>query len=119
MIIKRLLSLAASMLCCVGTFTTYADTIAAGISDEIQGVNGTVFTIERPDASALTVVNASDFGLSADATDNTQAMRDAFDYCRNHADTKLVVEPGIYHFSPEEDIYLNRLHDIMIDAQGA
>ena len=53
MIIKRLLSLAASMLCCVGTFTTYADTSAAGISDEIQSVNGTVFTIERPDASAL------------------------------------------------------------------
>ncbi len=65
------------------------------------------------------IVNASEFGLSADAADNTQAMRDAFTYCRNHPGTKLVIDPGIYHFSPEEDIYLNRLHDVLIDAQGA
>ena len=111
------------MICCVCALKAFADTSAAAetntISDEIQGVYGTVFSIERPDASALTVVNASDFGLSAEAADNTQAMRDAFDYCRAHSGTKLVIEPGIYHFSPEEDIYLNRLHDVLIDAQSA
>ncbi len=121
--IKRLQSFAASMLCFAGAFTAYAETGTSAetnsLSDEIHGVNGTVFSIERPDASALSVVNASDFGLSADAADNTQAMRDAFTYCRNHSATKLVIEPGIYRFSPEEDIYLNRLHDTMIDAQGA
>ena len=121
--ISRGLSLAAALLCCTNTLTAYADTDASArtntISDEIHGVNGTVFSIERPDASALTVVSASDFGLSADAADNTQAMRDAFTYCRSHSGSKLVIEPGIYHFSPEEDIYLNRLHDVMIDAQGA
>lgn len=111
------------MLSFPGVLITYAGTSAAAetntSSDVIHGVNGTVFSIERPDAAALTVVNASDFGLSADAEDNTQAMRNAFDYCRNHSGTKLVIEPGIYHFSPEEDIYLNRLHDVMIDSQGA
>lgn len=111
------------MLCFAGTLTAYADTGAAtennSLSDEIHGVNGTVFSIERPDASALSVVNASEFGLSADAADNTQAMRDAFSYCRNHPGTKLIIEPEIYHFSPEEDIYLNRLHDVLIDAQDA
>ena len=121
--ISRLLSFAAAMLCCAGTLTAFADTFAAEgagkVTDEIHGINGTVFSIKRPDASALTVVNASAFGRSADAADNTQAMRDAFDYCRNHSGTRLVIEPGIYHFSPEEDIYLNRLNDIMLDAQGA
>lgn len=116
--ISRSLSLAAAMLCCAGTLTAFAEG-AGNVPDEIHGVNGTVFSIERPDASALTVVNATAFGLSADAADNTQAMRDAFDYCRNHSGTRLVIEPGIYHFSPEEDIYLNRLNDIMLDAQGA
>ena len=96
------------MLCCTGALTAYADTTKT-ILDEIHGINGTVFFIERPDASALTVVNASEFGLSEDAADNTQAMRNAFDYCRSHSGTKLVIEPGIYHFSPEDDIYLNRL----------
>ncbi len=119
----RLFSLITAVICCVCALKAFADTSAAAetntISDEIQGVYGTVFSIERPDASALTVVNASDFGLSAEAADNTQAMRDAFDYCRAHSGTKLVIEPGIYHFSPEEDIYLNRLHDVLIDAQGA
>lgn len=120
---RRFFSFAAALGYCICTFTAYTDTSAADeintISDEIYGVNGTVFSIERPNASALTVVNASDFGLSADAADNTQAMRDTFIYCRNHSGTKLVIAPGIYHFSPEEDIYLNRLHDVMIDAQGA
>ncbi|NLT10154.1 MAG: hypothetical protein GXY08_11730 [Ruminococcus sp.] len=46
-------------------------------------------------------------------------MRAAFDYCRSHSGMKLLIEPGIYHFSPEEDIYLNRLHDVLIDAKGA
>ena len=87
--------------------------------DEIHGINDSVFCIERPDESVLTVVYAVKFGLSANAADNTQAMRAAFDYCRNHPGTKLVIKPGIYHFCPEEDIYLNRLHDTLIDAQGA
>ena len=65
----RLFSLITAVICCVCALKAFADTSAAAetntISDEIQGVYGTVFSIERPDASALTVVNASDFGLSA------------------------------------------------------
>ena len=111
---------AAVLLCFSNTGISLAEGNAANAKpDEIHGVNGSVFYINRPDESALTVVNAADFGISANAADNTQAMRDAFDYCRNHSGTKLVIEPGIYHFSPEEDIYLNRLQDTMIDAQGA
>ncbi len=118
--IIKLLSFAAALICFASTGISTAEGAAVNAKpDEIHGVNGSVFYINRPYESVLTVVNASDFGLSADAADNTQAMRNAFDYCRYHPGTKLVIEPGIYHFSPEEDIYLNRLHDTLIDAQGA
>ncbi len=89
------------------------------ITDEIHGVNDSVFYIARPDEASLTVINASQFGLSADAEDNTQAMRNAFEYCRHHPNTKLVIDKGIYHFSPEEDIYLNTLKNTLIDANNS
>ena len=121
----RSLSLAAALICFTSAGMSYseicaAEEIAAGTKlDEIHGINDSVFCISRPDCAALNVVNASDFGLSPDAADNTQAMRDTFTYCRNHPGTKLVIEQGIYHFSPEEDIYLNKLNNTLIDAQGA
>ena len=120
---SRLLSFAAALLCFAYTFTSnsaFCRAVGASVKqDEIHGIDDTVFCITRPDEAGLTSKNASDFGLSADAADNTQAMRAAFDYCRSHSGIKLVIEPGIYHFSPEEDIYLNRLHDVLIDANGA
>ena len=120
---SRLLSFAAALLCFAYTFTSnsaFGRAVGTSVKqDEINGIDDTVFCITRPDEAGLTSKNASDFGLSADAADNTQAMRAAFDYCRSHSGTKLVIEPGIYHFSPEEDIYLNRLHDVLIDANGA
>lgn len=97
----------------------YAENTEYTIRDEIHGVNDSVFYIARPDETSLTVINASQFGLSADAEDNTQAMRNAFDYCRQHPNTKLVIDKGIYHFSPEEDIYLNRLKNTLVDANNA
>lgn len=87
--------------------------------DEIHGVNDSVFYIARPDESTLTTVNASQFGLSPDKEDNTQAMRDAFLYCRSHPNTKLIIDKGTYYFSAEEDMYLNTLKNVLIDAQGA
>lgn len=97
----------------------YAENTEYTIRDEIHGVNDSVFYIARPDETSLTVINASQFGLSADAEDNTQVMRNAFDYCRQHPNTKLVIDKGIYHFSPEEDIYLNRLKNTLVDANNA
>lgn len=89
------------------------------IMDEIHGINNSIFYIARPDESTLTTVNATKFGLSEDAVDNTQAMRDAFSYCRQHPNSKLVIDKGIYHFSPEEDIYLNRLQNVLVDANDS
>ena len=89
------------------------------VMDEIHGVNDSVFYIARPDESTLTTVNASQFGLSTDAEDNTQAMRDAFYYCRFHPNTKLIIDKGVYHFSPEEDIYLNQMDNVLVDANDA
>lgn len=100
-------------------FTNNPANAAEFLSDEIHGVNGSVFYIARPDESTLTTVNASQFGLSEDAEDNTQAMRDAFHYCRLHPNSKLVIDKGIYHFSPEEDIYLNQMKNVLVEANDA
>lgn len=89
------------------------------IMDEIHGINNSIFYIARPDESSLTVVNASQFGLSEDAVDNTQAMRDAFHYCRLNPNSKLVIDKGVYHFSPEEDIYLNQMKNVLVDANDS
>ncbi len=89
------------------------------VKDEIHGVNDSVFYIARPYESALTTVNASQFGLSENAEDNTQALREAFNYCRQHPNTKLVIEKGVYHFSPDEDIYLNKMKNTLIDANDS
>lgn len=107
------------MILLSATTDVFAENTEYTITDEIHGVNDSVFYIARPDEALLTAINASQFGLSADAEDNTQAMRDAFDYCRYHPNTKLVIDKGIYHFSPEEDIYLNRLQNTLIDANNA
>ena len=124
--INRLISFVAAL--CIGLMSliTISNSVIAAeenseytIRDEIHGVNDSVFYIARPDETSLTVINASQFGLSADAEDNTQAMRNAFDYCRQHPNTKLVIDKGIYHFSPEEDIYLNRLKNTLVDANNA
>ena len=124
--INRLISFVAAL--CIGLMSliTISNSVIAAeenseytIRDEIHGVNDSVFYIARPDETSLTVINASQFGLSADAEDNTQAMRNAFEYCRHHPNTKLVIDKGIYHFSPEEDIYLNRLKNTLIDANNS
>ena len=124
--INRLISFVAAL--CIGLMSliTISNSVIAAednseytIRDGIHGVNDSVFYIARPDETSLTVINASQFGLSADAEDNTQAMRNAFDYCRQHPNTKLVIDKGIYHFSPEEDIYLNRLKNTLVDANNA
>ena len=124
--INRLISFVAAL--CIGLMSliTISNSVIAAeenseytIRDRIHGVDDSVFYIARPDEASLTVINASQFGLSADAEDNTQAMRNAFEYCRHHPNTKLVIDKGIYHFSPEEDIYLNRLKNTLIDANNS
>ncbi|MBQ8010001.1 MAG: hypothetical protein IJ265_00385 [Oscillospiraceae bacterium] len=113
---------AAVMIACLPSAITVSDGDALEeytITDEIHGVNDSVFYIARPDDASLTVINASQFGLSADAEDNTQAMRNAFDYCRQHPNTKLVIDKGVYHFSPEEGTCLNRLQNTLVDANDA
>lgn len=124
--INRLISFAAALCIGLTSLITISNSVIAAeenseytITDEIHGVNDSVFYIARPDEASLTVVNASQFGLSADAEDNTQAMRNAFEYCRHHPNTKLVIDKGIYHFSPEEDIYLNTLKNTLIDANNS
>ena len=88
-------------------------------ADEINGVNGTKFYIQRPQAEKLNVVNASDFGLSEENEDNFSAFQSALDYCANNPGTKLVINKGNYVFRSLQSLYLNGCTDLLIDGSDA
>ena len=99
----------------------------ARIEDRIKGYGGETFTIERPEPRKMETVHAEDFGMSEAAEDNTEALRKAVDYLREHPGTKFVIGKGVYRFSPfnpqrktgVSTIALRGLKDIFIEAEGA
>ena len=88
-------------------------------SDKVVGYQGEVFTIERPKVSKLHTVNAAQFGLDTAATNNSDAMRDAFAYCAEHPGTRLVINPGVYHFDQRKGIVVKEVNDCLIDGPEA
>ena len=63
----------------------------ARIEDRIKGYGGETFTIERPEPRKMETVHAEDFGMSEAAEDNTEALRKAVGYLREHPGTKFVI----------------------------
>ena len=88
-------------------------------ADKVKGYNGNVFYILRPVAKKLKTVEASEFGLSTQSSDNTEALRKAFNYCKENPGTKLVIGEGKYRFSQNSTIYMDGLQDVVIDGTGA
>ncbi len=88
-------------------------------ADEINGANGTKFYIQRPKAETLNVINASEFGLSAENEDNFFAFQSALDYCAGHPKTKLVIDKGTYYFRNEQGLDANNFTDILIEGNDA
>lgn len=88
-------------------------------ADEINGVNGTKFYIERPLTSSLNEVNASLFGLSQDKEDNFEAFQSALNYCSENPGTRLVIDKGTYYFRSINGIDINNCKDLLIDGNDA
>ena len=88
-------------------------------ADEINGANGTRFYIQRPKGEKLTVVNASDFGLSESNEDNFTAFQSALDYCSQHPQTKLVIDKGTYYFRSINGLDANNCTDLLIEGSDA
>lgn len=88
-------------------------------ADEINGANGTKFYIQRPKADKLNEVNASDFGLSEENTDNFEAFQNALNYCSQHPQTKLVIDKGIYYFRSLNGLDANNCTDLLIEGSDA
>lgn len=88
-------------------------------ADEINGVNGTRFYIQRPEAEKLNVVNASDFGLSEENEDNYSAFQSALNYCSLHPQTKLVIDKGTYYFRSINGLDANNCTDLLIEGNDA
>ncbi|MBE6782622.1 MAG: hypothetical protein E7536_01260 [Ruminococcaceae bacterium] len=88
-------------------------------ADELNGANGTRFYIHRPKAEKMTVVNASDFGLSEENEDNFSAFQSALDYCSQHPQTKLVINKGTYYFRSINGLDANNCTDLLIEGNDA
>lgn len=86
--------------------------------DRIEGDNN-VFYIKRPDAENLNTVHTSDFGMTSDLADCTDAFNAAVDYCRNTPGTELVIDEGIYNFRESGRIILDRLDTCLISGENA
>lgn len=86
--------------------------------DELNGVAGSKFYIERP-SDKLNVVNASDFGMDVSNEDNYEAFKTALDYCKAHSGTCLKIENGIYKINNRQTFNLHGFKDVLIDGSGA
>ena len=88
-------------------------------ADEINGVNGTRFYIQRPKGEEMNVINASCFGLSEENEDNFSAFQSALYYCAQNPQTKLVIDKGTYYFRSTEGLDANNCTDLLIEGNGA
>lgn len=86
--------------------------------DKINGAGGSVFYIARPSGN-LNVVNASEFGMNPDKADNYNELKAAFDYCRSHPNTKLVIDNGVYYLNNKAMFSLVGFKNILVDGSGA
>lgn len=88
------------------------------VYDKING-NGCEFYITRPVPDKLNVAYSSDFGMSEQLEDNTDALNLAFAYCRDNPGTKLVIDKGVYRFSLSGKLALDKLDTCFIDGSNA
>ena len=88
-------------------------------ADEIEGVAGTKFYIQRPKEEKLNEVNASTFGLSQENEDNFEAFQSALNYCAQHPRTKLVIDKGTYYFRSPNSLDVHNCTDLLIEGSDA
>lgn len=88
-------------------------------ADEIKGADGIRFFIERPVSEKLNVINAEEFGLSAENADNFSAFQSILSYLRENPGTKLKINEGTYYFTSHGTLTFNGCRDIYVDAGGA
>lgn len=77
------------------------------------------FSIHPPENAGGTVVAAADFGVSAGAADNVEALNRALEHCRKIGAAKLTVAPGTYRMTADLPIKLERMRDFIFDGGGA
>lgn len=84
----------------------------------------TEFTVAMPDNPRGEVVDAAKFGVSADAADNTAAVRKALDYCLKVKAAKLILPHATLRFGADGmagNIVMNldKFQDFELDGNGA
>lgn len=98
-------------------FESMPEQNALRTSYQVDGVGGSRFFIQSPKADALNAVSVAQFGAGPDVRDNTEALNNAFVYCKEHPGTRLVFEKEVYYVSGE--LHFWGIKDAYIDAEGA
>lgn len=77
------------------------------------------FTVDLPQLQNAKSINANDFGMNEELEDNTTALNEAIDYCRQFDSSILEINQGIYKFNSTETINLNGMNEFCMDAKGS
>lgn len=89
------------------------------IHEKINGVSGSEFYISRPAYENYQSVSSSEFGLSPENSDNTDALLSAIEYCKAHKGTRLIIEEGTYYFNQANKIIFEGVEDCFVDGSRA
>lgn len=89
-----------------------------GDPSDVSEVSDTNFTVKQP--SDITEKACGEkFGFESSAADNTKAFSCAVKYLKNHPNTELYLEKGIYRFTPKSRIDLSGIKNAVINGNGS
>ena len=77
------------------------------------------FDVELPRPKSDLVLDAADFGVSADNPDNTGAFRKVFAAAKDRGAAKVILAPGDYRLADATSLVLEGFEDFTFDGQGA
>ena len=78
------------------------------------------FDVELPREPGGAVVNAADFGVSADSENNASALDKAIQHCKKIGASKLVVDKGVYKcFDEDVRVRIVGMSDFTFDGGGS
>ncbi|MHB1485302.1 MAG: right-handed parallel beta-helix repeat-containing protein [Saccharofermentanales bacterium] len=77
------------------------------------------FIIKTPDPEGAVLVDANEFGLSEASFDNTLALNEALDHCRQFDKSELNIKKGVYRFDNTQKLNIHDIDDFTFNANDS
>ena len=85
----------------------------------VKPTGSEAFTVDLPKLDKATTYAGKDFGILPENADNTVALQEAITVIRRKVPARLVLAPGVYHFTNDTAIIFPSIHDFEFDGAGA